>query len=52
LNVTEGQIVEAITTHGAAAIKELKHLTGAGDGCTCCHSELKEYLERISLAVV
>lgn len=52
LNVTETAIVEAIRNHDLQTIKELKRLTSAGDGCTCCHAELEEYLERISLAVV
>ena len=52
LNVTESQIVQAITTHDLRTIRELKRLTGAGDGCTACRTELQDFLDRISLAVV
>jgi bacterioferritin-associated ferredoxin len=52
LNVTETQIIQAITTHDVHTIRELKRLANAGDGCTCCHAQLQEYLDRISLAVV
>lgn len=52
LNVTETAIVQAIEQHDLQTIRELKRITGAGDGCTCCHAELKEYLARVSLAVV
>lgn len=52
LNVTETQIIQAITTRDVHTIRELKRLTNAGDGCTCCHTQLQEYLDRISLAVV
>jgi len=51
LKVTEGEIVEAIVNHDLETIRELKRMTGAGDGCTCCHEELETYFERISLAV-
>jgi bacterioferritin-associated ferredoxin len=45
LKVTEQTIITAIRDAGASSIKELKVLTGAGDGCTCCHKELRVYLE-------
>ena len=45
LKVTEAVVVEAIVTLGVRTIKELKAVTGAGDGCTCCHQELHGYLE-------
>lgn len=52
LNVTEAELIQAITAHEIRTLRDLKHQTGAGDGCTCCHSRLQEYIERISLAVV
>ena len=52
LNVTEEEIVDAITSQELASIRELRRHTGAGDGCTCCHETLKGYLARYSLAVV
>jgi bacterioferritin-associated ferredoxin len=45
LKVTEAVIVEAIVALGVRTVKELKAVTGAGDGCTVCHCELREYLE-------
>ncbi len=45
LKVTEAVVVEAIVSLGVRTIKELKAVTGAGGGCTCCHQELRELLE-------
>jgi bacterioferritin-associated ferredoxin len=44
LNVIEDEIIAAIRTRGAKTVRELKDLTGAGDGCMCCRSELRHYL--------
>ena len=44
LQVVEHTVITAIRTHGARTVRELKTLTGAGDGCMCCHRELKSYL--------
>lgn len=44
LKVTEHAVVTAIRTIGLTTIQELKVATGAGDGCTCCHKQLKQYL--------
>ncbi len=44
LKVTEESIIVAIRTHDARTIRELRTVTGAGDGCTCCHKELRQYL--------
>ena len=44
LKVTEESVIVAIRTHGARTIRELRTLTGAGDGCNCCHQELRQYL--------
>lgn len=45
LQVVEETVIVAIRTHGARTVKELKTLTGAGDGCMCCHRELRAYLD-------
>jgi len=45
LKVTEGTIVEAIATLGLRTVKEVRAATGAGDGCTCCHQQIRAYLE-------
>lgn len=44
LKVTEETIITAIRTHGLRTVRELKTVTAAGDGCTCCHQELRTYL--------
>lgn len=46
LKVTEEKIVETLTQLEIRTLKDLRRATGAGEGCTCCHDELKEYLER------
>lgn len=46
VQVTEDVIITAVTTLGVRTIKELKVVTGAGDGCMCCHRQLQEYLEQ------
>ena len=44
LRVTEQVVIEAIVTLGVRTVKELRHATEAGDGCTCCHKELAAYI--------
>lgn len=51
LQVSEAEIVGAIQTLGVRTLKELRHTTGAGTGCNCCHTELRAYL-RVNLAVM
>ncbi len=46
LRVTETQVVRMITHLELRTIREVKQITGAGDGCTCCHPQLAEYLEK------
>lgn len=44
LGVTEQTLVTAIATLGLRTLKEVREVTEAGDGCTCCHKELAVYL--------
>ena len=44
LSVTEETVIAAIRTRGATTVLELRTVTGAGDGCRCCHRELEQYL--------
>ena len=44
LQVTEEQIVVAITTLEVRNLRDLRRETGAGDGCTACHRKLKALL--------
>jgi bacterioferritin-associated ferredoxin len=46
LQVTEEVVVRTITTLGLRTIAEVRRHTSAGDGCTCCHGLLAQYLER------
>ena len=52
LKVTEAQVVRMITRLELRSIRDLKKYTGAGDGCTCCHAQLEEYLEKHSPAAI
>ena len=45
LRVTEAALVEALTTLPIRNLLELRQLTGAGDGCTCCHERLKQMID-------
>jgi len=45
LKVTEGAIVDAIITLGLSSVRHVSATTGAGEGCTCCHSHIRELLE-------
>jgi bacterioferritin-associated ferredoxin len=53
LRVTEDVIRDAVAAFDIQTIHELRAHTGAGDGCTACHSRLEEFLEaygRVRLA--
>jgi len=43
-------LLEALTGREIKTVKELRQLTGAGDGCNCCHKILKRYLEGLVVA--
>jgi len=45
VRVTEAVLVAALTSQEIKTVKDIRHHTGAGDGCTCCHKLLKAYLE-------
>jgi NAD(P)H-nitrite reductase large subunit len=44
LGVTAGEIVTVIETLGLRTVKEVRARTGAGDGCTCCHAQIRVLL--------
>jgi bacterioferritin-associated ferredoxin len=44
--VTEAQLVTALTVLELRTVREIRQKTGAGDGCTACHHALRKYLER------
>jgi bacterioferritin-associated ferredoxin len=46
LNVSEAQVIQMIARLELRSVRDLSQHTGAGEGCTCCHAKLEEYLER------
>jgi bacterioferritin-associated ferredoxin len=50
LQVTEDEVVAAITTHDLHNIKQVRRHTGAGDGCTCCHDRLRKLIDQHAAA--
>jgi NAD(P)H-nitrite reductase large subunit len=46
LQVTEMELVEAMTTHGVQDLREVRRHTGAGGGCMACHRLIRTYLAR------
>ena len=46
LQVTEADLVSALMRFELRTLKEVRLHTGAGDGCTACHKELRRMLER------
>ena len=51
LQVTEAQVVRMIERLELRTVHDIRKYTGAGDGCTCCHALLKEYLAQHACAV-
>ncbi len=46
LRVSVTELVEALATRQIRSLKDIKHQTGAGDGCMMCHRVLKRYLQQ------
>ena len=46
LQVTEEQLVKAISGGEVRCWRDLKEATGAGDGCTACLQELRRLIDR------
>jgi bacterioferritin-associated ferredoxin len=46
LHVTAIELIDVMTTQDIRSLKDLRRHTGAGDGCTACHHQLRKYLER------
>jgi bacterioferritin-associated ferredoxin len=46
LQITEAAVVDAITSLDLRTLREVRRHTGAGEGCTCCHGALRDYLEQ------
>jgi bacterioferritin-associated ferredoxin len=52
LQVSETQVIRMIERLELRTVRDLRQYTGAGDGCTCCHAKLEEYLEKHGCAAV
>jgi len=50
LHVTESQVIRMIERLELRTVRDVRKFTGAGEGCTCCHAALEEYLERYGCA--
>ena len=50
LQVTEAALIKALTGKEYKTVKDIRRLTGAGDGCNACHKVLKTYLEGLAMA--
>ena len=48
LRVTEAEVLHALSHFAVRTVKDLRKLTGAGDGCTACHRLLARYIERFA----
>lgn len=44
LKVTEETVVNAIRRLGLRTINDVRYATEAGDGCTCCHVEIRQLI--------
>lgn len=52
LRVTEEALIEALRLYPVETVQELRRITGAGDGCTCCHPRLRQFIERYSRPLI
>ncbi len=48
LQVTEDEVVTMIAALGLRTVHEVRSITGAGDGCTCCHDEIRKQLQMVN----
>ena len=50
LQVTEAAMVQAITALDLQTLMDVRRQTGAGEGCTCCHEQIRQFLEQLHCA--
>jgi bacterioferritin-associated ferredoxin len=48
LQITEEQLVSAVTNFELRTIIDVRRFTGAGEGCTACHRKIQLYLDSYS----
>ena len=46
LQVTEVQVIRMIERLELRSVRDVRKYTGAGEGCTCCHAKIQEYIEK------
>jgi NifU-like protein len=46
LGVTEETILNALSVFELRTVKEVRQHTGAGEGCTACHRQLRHLLQQ------
>ncbi|HEY2251042.1 MAG TPA: (2Fe-2S)-binding protein [Planctomycetaceae bacterium] len=46
LEISESTVADAIAVCGLSTVREICRETGAGSGCTACHSRLKALLHK------
>ena len=46
LQVYERDLATAVAAFDLQTLQEVRRLTGAGDGCTCCHDRIRACLAR------
>jgi bacterioferritin-associated ferredoxin len=46
LQITEETVLTALQLLDLTSVKEVRRVTGAGDGCTACHRQLRQLIER------
>ena len=51
LEVSESTVADAIAICGLSSVREVCRETGAGAGCTACHTRLKELLRKTNQAM-
>lgn len=49
MRVSKAEIVSAICDKGACSLKEVKEITQAGTGCTCCHRQIEKIIHQIGV---
>jgi bacterioferritin-associated ferredoxin len=43
-------MVQAITALDLQTLMDVRRQTGAGEGCTCCHEQIRQFLEQLHCA--
>lgn len=52
LRVTESELLEAAAQQEFCSLADITCRTGAGDGCTCCHRRLRQFVTEQPMATM